>query len=73
MPIPNGLNPNIQAVNLAGSAYILGGVSTGTAAINAEVKVKAGPVGNGSIYLSQNGNGEVWVKVSGDWSQLTIN
>lgn len=73
MAISNGLNPQITAVNLAGSAYIIGGISTGTTAITAEVKAKAGAVGNGSIYISQNGNGEVWVLVGGTWTSLTIN
>ena len=65
--------PEITAINLAGSAFIIGGVSTGTTAITAEVKAKGGPVGNGSIYLSQSGNGEVWILTSGTWTKLTIN
>lgn len=73
MAISNGLNPQITAVNLAGSAYIMGGIATGTTAITAEVKAKAGAVGNGSIYLSQNGNGELWFLLNGTWTSVTIN
>lgn len=74
MSIPNGLNPTLMAINLGGgTAYITGGIATGTTAITADVKTKAGAVGNGSVYISQNGAGEVWILVSGTWTQLTVN
>lgn len=73
MATPNGLNPQFRAVNITGSAFIIGGIATGTTAITADVKAKAGAVGNGSEYFSQNGDGERWVLVGGTWTQLTIN
>lgn len=73
MPTPNGLNPRFEALNITGSAYIMGGIQTGTTAITAEVLTKAGAVGNGSMYVSQSGNGEVWILTGGTWTKLTIN
>lgn len=74
MAISNALTPNVKAVSLnTGSVFITGGIATGTAAIIADVKKNVGPVGNGSVYLSNNGTGEVWVLVSGVWTELTIN
>ncbi len=74
MAQPNGLNPSITALGLSNStAYIVGGIATGTTAIVADVKAKAGSVGNGSMYVSQNGNGELWFLLAGTWTQVTIN
>lgn len=74
MAISNSNNPILKAVTLRNSsAVITGGLTTGSLAIAAEIKNDIGVPGNGSMYLSNNGNGEVWVRVSGVWTQLTIN
>jgi|LakMenEpi03Aug12_release.lakeMendotaPanAssembly.Ray.scaffolds.fasta_scaffold712993_2 hypothetical protein len=74
MSIVNGLNPNLKGVSFtSGTAYITGGVATGTAAIIADVKANLGEVANGSVYVSTAGNGELWILVSGTWTKLTIN
>lgn len=74
MAISNKLNPNLRGVSFTnGTAYITGGVATGTTAITADVKANVGPAGNGSVYISTAGNGEIWILVSGTWTQLTIN
>ena len=70
MAIPNGLNPKLYSLGFrSGTAIITGGVATGTTAITADV----GTPGNGSIYIRGAGAGEIWVMVSGTWTQLTIN
>lgn len=74
MAISNGINPSFDAIGISNSsAFIIGGVGTGTAAIILDVKAKAGAVGNGSMYVSQNGNGELWFLLAGVWTQVTIN
>jgi hypothetical protein len=70
MAIPNGLNPNIESINFRnGTAIITGGVTSGSVAIAADV----GTPGNGSLYISTSGGGELWIVQSQVWTKLTIN
>lgn len=74
MALSNKLNPMFRGCSFGnGTAYITGGVASGTTAITADVKANLGPVGNGSVYISTSGNGEIWVLVNGTWTSLTIN
>lgn len=74
MAISNGLIPNVKAISLRNStAIITGGRTTGSVAIAADILADVGVPGEGSVYISTNGTGEIWVKVSGVWTQLTIN
>jgi hypothetical protein len=74
MAVPNGLDPVFDRVTLGnGVATIYSGATTLSTAITAEVGAPA----LGSIYLSSNGSGEIWVATQGDaantWTKLTIN
>lgn len=71
MAISNGINPVVNALRLNAGTNItvVGGTATGSVAIAAAV----GQPANGSLYLRGAGTGEVWVMVSGVWTQLTVN
>jgi len=59
---------SIADIMLSGGQVIASGSATTDTTIAAQVGTPA----DGSIYFSSNGTGEVWVKVSGTWTALTI-
>jgi hypothetical protein len=69
-----GLQPNFKGVQLSNSTCVItGGTTTGSVAIAAQILGSIGVPADGSVYLSSYGAGEVWVKVAGVWTSLTIN
>lgn len=72
MAVPNGLNPDFDRVTIRGKGKIYAGAATTSATIEAEY-----PCTTGSIYLSTNGSGEIWVcqqaDLGNEWTKLTIN
>ena len=73
MAVPNALNPSgFYSLGLSGGVTIFSGSSTTSATIIAEIGAQA----VGSIYISTNGSGEIWVCQQADaanvWTQITI-
>jgi hypothetical protein len=58
----------VKKIRLPNSAIITGGASTTNATITAEV----GTLPAGSIYISSNGTGEIWVMLTTTWTKLSI-
>ena len=73
MAVPNGLNPSFESIGLNAGPNFFSGAMTADGSISAEV----GAVTPGSIYISTNGSGEIWVLLQADaanvWTKLTIN
>jgi hypothetical protein len=71
-PTKNIFTKLIVAVNglkFKGDPVIVSGSKT----TDASIKLDVGTLPKGSIYLSTNGVGEVWVMQTTTWTKLTIN
>jgi hypothetical protein len=58
-----------NGIKFPNNAFIYGGSAT----TNASIKLDVGTPPGGSIYISTNGVGEIWVMQSTTWTKLTIN
>lgn len=47
-------------------------IRTGSATTNASITAEVGTLPKGSIYLSSNGVGELWIMQTTTWSKVTI-
>jgi len=61
------INPS-KGIILSGGAVITGGNAT----TNASIKLEVGTLPKGSIYISSNGVGEIWVMQTSTWVLVTI-
>lgn len=58
-----------KGVSLKNGSFLYGGSAT----TNAGIKLDVGTPPKGSIYISSNGVGEIWIMQTTTWTQLTIN
>jgi hypothetical protein len=70
MATPNGLNPTFEKVNFRNNSAVITG---GTATTDTNIKADVGTLPKGSIYISSNGAGEIWIMQTSTWTQLTVN
>jgi len=47
-------------------------IRTGSATTHASIAAAVGTLPPGSIYVSSNGGGEIWVMITSTWTKLTI-
>ena len=47
-------------------------IRTGSATTNSGITAAVGTLPKGSIYVSSNGTGEIWVMQTSTWTKLTI-
>jgi hypothetical protein len=75
LTIANGLNPNIESIStnkvtLNGSTSV---IVSGAATTDTNIKTDVGTLPAGSIYISSNGAGEIWIMQTTTWTKLTVN
>lgn len=70
MAIANGLNPNVNSISFRNNTAVVTG---GTATTDTTIKADVGTLPAGSIYISSNGAGEIWIMQTTTWTKLTVN
>lgn len=75
MAMPNGLNPNVDYLELPGGVVIgSGALGYDDTSIKAYFKTPGTDCAAGSIYISTHASTPgVWVAVTTTWTKLTIN